>query len=88
MPEKEVINIKEFLNRPDVKNVTGSVNPELLERRNYKPPVCGVFKNPYTTVKDVEEYTFDIDREADRQLPDLVNNKVQSIYGVNSPDEP
>jgi len=88
MPEKEVINIKEFLNRPDVKNVTGSVNPELLERRNYKPPVCGVFENPYTTVKDVEEYTFDIDREADRQLPDLVNNKVQSIYGVNSPDEP
>jgi diphosphate-dependent phosphofructokinase len=87
MPEKEVINIKEFLNHPDVKNVTGSVNPELLERRNYKPPVCDVFKNTYTTVKDVEEYTFDIDREANRQLPDLVNNKVQSICGVDSPDE-
>ena len=87
MPEKEAINIEEFLNRPEVKNVTGSVNSELLERRNYKPPVCDVFNNPYTIAKEVEEYAFDIDREANRKLPDLVNNKVQRILGVDSPDD-
>ena len=87
MPEKEAINIEEFLNRPDVKHVTGSVNSELLERRNYKPPVCDVFNNPYTIAKEIEEYAFDIDREANRKLPDLVNNKVQRILGVDSPDD-
>ena len=87
MPEKEAINIQKFLKRPEVKNVTGNVNPELLERRNYRPPVCDVFNNQYTKVKDVPEYAFDIDREAIRRLPDLVNNKVQSICGIDSPDD-
>jgi len=87
MAKKEAVNIEEFLNRPEVKSVTGNVNPELLERRNYMPPVCDVFKNPYTTLKNVEEYSFDIDREANKQLPSLVNNKVQSICSVDSPDE-
>ncbi len=87
MPEKEAVNIEEFLNRSEVKSVTGNVNPELLERRNYMPPVCDVFKNPYTTLKNAAEYSFDIDREANRQLPSLVNNKVQIVCGVDSPDE-
>ncbi|MBW2218854.1 MAG: 6-phosphofructokinase [Deltaproteobacteria bacterium] len=87
MAKKEAVNIEEFLNRPEVKSVTGNVNPELLERRSYMPPVCDVFKNPYTTLKNVEEYSFDIDREANKQLPSLVNNKVQSICSVDSPDE-
>ena len=86
MSAKQPISLEELLNNPDVKTVTGATNHELIERRRSKPPRCDVFAAPYTQLKEDSRYRFDIDREAREQLPDIINNTVQSIVGVDSPD--
>ena len=55
MSENENIGIGEILNHPEVQKVTGNVNMELIERRAYKQPLCGVFSRTYTVLKDCDE---------------------------------
>jgi pyrophosphate--fructose-6-phosphate 1-phosphotransferase len=87
MPEKQAINLEELLNHPRVKKVTDDVNAELLERRKYAPPACEVFSHPYTVLQDTARYRFELDKEAERQLPDIIGNKVQLIKGQDSVDD-
>ncbi|MBT8331820.1 MAG: 6-phosphofructokinase, partial [Deltaproteobacteria bacterium] len=87
MPEKQAINLEELLNHPRVKKVTDDVNAELIERRKYAPPACEVFSHPYTVLQDKDRYRFELDKEAERQLPDIIGNKVQLIKGKDSVDD-
>ncbi len=87
MPENKSIAIDELLNNPEIQKATSKVNQELLERREYRPPVCDVFKKPYTFLEDLDEYSFDIDRETKNQLPGIIDNKVQAIRSTDSPSE-
>ena len=86
MSAKHPISLEELLNNPDVKPAAGSTNHELIERRRSKPPQCDVFAAPYTQLKEDPRYRFDIDKEARKQLPDIINNTVQTIVAVDSPD--
>jgi len=86
MSAKQPISLEELLNNPDVKIAASSTNPELLERRRSKPPQCQVFGAPYTMLQEDPRYRFDIDKEAGKHLPDIINNTVQAIVGVDSPD--
>jgi len=45
MPGKKTVKmeINDVLKHPVVLSVTDDSNPELLERRQYSPPVCKVF---------------------------------------------
>ncbi len=81
------VNVEELLRNPEVQQVTANINPELLERRKYIPPKCEVFAKPYTVLKATDAYPFHIDREAERQLPKIIRNRVQVVEGLNSPDE-
>ena len=87
MPDHSTLNLEELLKYPQVEKATGDINAELLERRNYAPPRCSVFSHPYTVLQETDRYRFELDREAERQLPDIISNKVQLIRGEDSLDD-
>ena len=87
MPGKETINLEAILNHPQVKKATDDINPELLERREYRPPQCEVFFKPYTVLRETDDYCFELDKEAEKQLPNIIGNKVQLIEGQDSVDD-
>ncbi|MBE9530164.1 MAG: 6-phosphofructokinase [Proteobacteria bacterium] len=87
MKDKNLITIEELLKNPEVEKAASNINQELIERRKYIPPKCDVFTSPYTVLKDNDDFKFTIDREARKQLPDIINNKVQSVVGMDSPEE-
>ena len=87
MKDKDLISIEDLLKNPEVKKAAGNINQELIERRTNIPPKCDVFTNPYTVLKDNDDFKFRIDREARKQLPDIIDKKVQSIVGLDSLQE-
>ncbi|MFH2064932.1 MAG: 6-phosphofructokinase [Pseudomonadota bacterium] len=86
MREKEPNNIDKLMNHPDVLIATSNENQELLERRAYKPPVCDVFNSRYNYLETLEGYCFELDRETRKQLPGLINNKVQAVRSIDTPE--
>jgi len=82
MKDENLISIEDLLKNPEVKKAADNINQELIERRKYIPPKCDVFTSSYTVLKDNNDFKFSIDREARKQLPDIINNKVQSIVGL------
>jgi pyrophosphate--fructose-6-phosphate 1-phosphotransferase len=86
MKDTESDNIEILLKHPAVQKVTGNINQELVERREYVPPKCKAFEYPYTRVKDSDRFKFNIDNEAKKHLPNIINNKVQTIVGLDSPE--
>jgi pyrophosphate--fructose-6-phosphate 1-phosphotransferase len=87
MPRNKVLNLEEILNHPQVKKVTDDVNAEMHERRKYSPPQCAVFSNSFTVLEETDQYRFELDREAVKQLPDIINNRVQLIKGRDAVDD-
>ena len=87
MKDKVPISIEDLLKNPEVKKATSNINKELIERRENIPPKCNVFTSSYTILKDNDHFEFSIDREARKQLPDIIDNKAQSIVGLDSPEE-
>lgn len=87
MKDKDPDYIELLLDNPKVREAVSNINRELMERRKYVPPKCKVFESPYTLLKDVDRFTFTIDREAKKQLPGIINNKVRTVVGVDSPEE-
>ncbi len=86
MTEPTASPIEELLGHPVVGEVTANVNADLVERRSYRPPVCKVFDSPYTVLEETDEYHFEIDAEARRQLPKIIENRVQNIVGLSETD--
>ncbi|MCF8051114.1 MAG: 6-phosphofructokinase [Desulfobacterales bacterium] len=86
MTESAAPPIEELLGHPVVAEVTANVNAELVERRSYRPPVCKVFDSPYTVLEETDEYHFEIDAEARRQLPKIIDNRVQKVVGLGETD--
>lgn len=84
MPGHESINLEKILNHPQVRKATDDVNPELRERREYQPPRCNVFTRPYTILQPTDVYRFELDKEAEKQLPNIIGNRVQLIEGRDS----
>jgi len=87
MPEKKPVSIEKLLDNAKVKSATDNINREVIERRKSIPPKCGVFSKDYTVLSDILDYNFDIDKEARKSLPKIIENKVQKVVGIDSPDE-
>jgi pyrophosphate--fructose-6-phosphate 1-phosphotransferase len=85
--EKERTRMTELLHHPLVQKATSDVNQELIERRQNIPPKCDVFHKPYTTLQVDDSFKFYIDREAKRQLPDIIDNKVFTVGGAETPED-
>ncbi len=88
MPGKKSSKLKlqDVLKHPVVRKVTDDTNPELLERRNYLPPVCKAFSQKYTVLKETDRFKFTVDKEAQKKLPNIIINKVQKIQGIKTAD--
>jgi diphosphate-dependent phosphofructokinase len=68
-----------LLLHPEVKQATSNINMELRERRAFVPPACEAFAGSYTRPEACTEYRFEIDQDARRQLPGIINNQVQAV---------
>ena len=75
------VNLQTLKTNPVVRNAISNVNPGLVERRAFRPPRCEVFKSAYTSLQEVRHYRFEIDPEAQRKLPRIIDNQVQVIVG-------
>lgn len=87
MPEPSSIRLDTLLDNPTVADAIADVNMELKERIAYQPPICNVFKSPFTSLVTDATYRFDIDQEAHRQLSHIIGNTVQRIEGSQSADD-
>jgi len=85
--EKGFVDLEDLLKNPEVRSVTNNINQELIERRKYVPPVCEVLSHQYTVLQDNPYFKFSIDREASKQMPSIIDNKVQNIIGVDFLEE-
>ena len=84
MPGKKASNLEEILNHPKVKSAIDDVNAEVLERRAYSPLQCEVFSHPYTILHETDRYQFELDRQAEKLLPDIIGNRVQLVEGKDA----
>ena len=87
MPAKSTIDLNLFLKNPKVQSVTTSNTSDLQERLKFKPPVCEVFNHPYTRLENAPQYEFQIHPAAKEQLPNIINNPVEKIIGLDSGDD-
>jgi len=87
MPTKEGINLENLLQHPDVKQATSNINTELRERRAFFPPICDVFAGRTTRLEVCPDYQFEIDQDARRQLPGIIQNQVQAVKPYPDADE-
>jgi len=81
MAKAKSVSFQEILKNPMVQGVIDPINPELTRRRAFQPPVCKVFSSAYTVLEETDRYRFTIDKEAKRQLPNIIGNKVQIVQG-------
>ncbi len=87
MPESQSITVDDILNHPEAHTATGDITPALKRRMEFSPPVCAVFHSPFTALREDRSFNFRIDREAAKQLPDIIENQVQRIVGIDAPDD-
>jgi pyrophosphate--fructose-6-phosphate 1-phosphotransferase len=87
MSGEKSTGFNKLLNNPEVQEITSNMNHELMERRRIIPPKIDVFSYPYTTLVPDAGYQFIIDKEAKKNLPNIINNKVERIEGLASPDK-
>ncbi|MDJ0780514.1 MAG: 6-phosphofructokinase [Desulfosarcinaceae bacterium] len=79
--------LEELLADPDVQAVISNTNAELIERRSYQPPACSAFEGRGTELVADSSYTFEIDREARRQLSNIIDNPVQEVRPTEAPSD-
>lgn len=80
-------HLQKLLQTPQAQNAISSVNSGLLQRRAFRPPRCAVFDHPYSVLGESPAYRFEIDAEAERQLPRIIHNPVQVVVGRDELEE-
>ncbi|MCP3900901.1 MAG: phosphofructokinase [Desulfobacteraceae bacterium] len=79
MGSGQEIGINTLLNHALTEEVTSDVNKEVIERRAFSPKKISVFSEGYTSLEEKAHYKFSNDKEAEKVLPDIINNNVQKI---------
>ncbi len=72
-------SIETLLNDPKIETAVADINSETVDRRAYAPAKCSVFSNDCISLEEQPQYRFTIDREAAKQLPDIIGNHVQKL---------
>jgi len=83
MPLPSNIRLDKMLEHPTVADAVADENLELKERIAYRPPVCDVFQQPFTQLETDGQYRFEIDKEAKRQLGQIIGNTVQRVKEID-----
>ena len=76
-----------IFNHPEIQKLIKNESPEVRARKRFVPPRCNVFEKRYTVLEPDSRYRFQIDKEAKRQLPHIIDNPVQTIVGTDVADE-
>ena len=79
MENQRCKSLEFLLNHPKTGHVTSDVNIETIERRSFSPKKIKIFSSKYTSIKDCPEYKLSNNKEAEKLLPDIINNNVQKI---------
>lgn len=79
MENQNFKSLEFLLNHPKTGRVTSDVNTETIERRSFSPKKIKIFSSKYTTIEECPEYKFSNDKEAEKLLPDIINNNVQRL---------
>jgi pyrophosphate--fructose-6-phosphate 1-phosphotransferase len=87
MPRKKALKPENIFKHPKVLQITDDISAELLERRRYSPPACTAFSKKYTGLKETDRFKFTMHKEAEKQLPHIIGNKVEKIVGLNTATE-
>ncbi len=87
MQKDTATRFSNILNHPDVRTATDNINRNLTDRRSFGIQECPIFADPFSVLENDSQYKFTLDREACRQLPDIIENPVQKILGKNSVTE-
>ena len=86
MPESKPLPIEDILKTSEACRAIGNLTPTLVERTCFESPKCKVFLSPFTSLRTDSSFTFRIDREAEKKLPNIIGNRVQRVVGVDAPD--
>jgi len=81
------IDIKTLLNHSLAEEMTSDVSKDVLERRVFSPKKISVFSEGYTSLEEQPHYKFSNDKEAEKVLPDIINNNVQKIVNDSEKSE-
>jgi pyrophosphate--fructose-6-phosphate 1-phosphotransferase len=88
MTDSQMPQLQKLMQTPEVQNAISSISPGLVQRRAFRPPRCAVFEQPFTVLEEAHHYRFEIDAEARRQVPRIIDNPVQVVIGQDAlPDE-
>lgn len=81
------VEIRSLLKHAEIQNATSAVSEAVKERRAFKPAVCPVFHENLTKTVAMDGFQFDIDPQAAKELPDIINNKVEAVVAKKNPDD-
>ena len=87
MTQHDHPQLQELLQTPEVRNAISSINEGMVQRRAFRPPRCAVFEQPFSVLEENRSYRFEVDAEAERQLPRIIRNPVQVVAGRDTLDE-
>jgi len=76
---------EQLMNDNEIRTVLDDKSLEARERNEFNPPMCEVFRTPITQLRP-GQHNFFIDPEARRQLPDIIDSKVQYLIKGNLDD--
>jgi len=68
-----------LLNHPKTGHATSDVNSETIARQLFSPKKIKIFSSKYTSLEDLPEHKFSSDKEAQKVLPDIIDNNVQRL---------
>jgi len=60
-------------------------NEEINTRKTYRAPSCVVFGKDAVAIKADSAFSFDIDRTAQKELPDLIHGQVSRLLATSEP---
>jgi pyrophosphate--fructose-6-phosphate 1-phosphotransferase len=75
----QIDDIQRFLDKPEVQKFTSAHSDNKKARIAFKPPICPVFESDQVQLEELDAFRFEIDNEAQHQLPGIIENKVQAI---------
>ena len=84
VPKLTDTDITALIESAEVRRAVSPTHKATEARKRFKMPVCDAFKGNATVLRIRDEFRFDIDPHTRQQLPDIINNRVQSVVSAEA----
>jgi pyrophosphate--fructose-6-phosphate 1-phosphotransferase len=88
VPQGNNAALTALLQNDDIRKVISSTSEVMQARRLYKPPICKVFSGDETALVENDQFRFDTDPAAKRELGHIIDNPVQSVVAADGQEAP